>query len=346
MGLLIWGTLAMSCGARDDAQRADAGIASNADPRAVRRKLRLHDERPAVLATPARGPLPFAVESSTEAFGPTPVSSKQAIETPPAPQTGASTFFVPSPIAPMPDRSGRYVLRRRDWATFFTPSGLAFALSARARETDDRDARWGLHCALVGARDGTLVPEQEQHGRVHDYVGAPSKWATEAPTYGRLAWEDVYPGVDMVAEPTRGGIAYRFVLSPGARVEDVVMRWEGATSLRVVDDGRGIDVATDLGVLRVRGLRAFAIAGEQRTDLVARHVVRGDRVTIEVDGWDGRAPLVIDPTIGWSSYLGGAGGDYGSAIAVDGGGNVLVAGRTMSIDFPNGGGFDTILGGS
>ncbi|MBI2395867.1 MAG: hypothetical protein HYV09_40260 [Deltaproteobacteria bacterium] len=70
------------------------------------------------------------------------------------------------------------------------------------------------------------------------------------PTYERLAWEELHRGIDMVAEPSRGGVAYRYVLSPGARVSDIVMRWEGAKAVTVTDDGRGVDVETGIGVLR------------------------------------------------------------------------------------------------
>jgi len=255
------------------------------------------------------------------------------------PSSGTATFRLPSAIAEVPDRSGRYVMRRRDSATFFTQTGFAFAL------LHDRDAQggWGLHCTLVGARDGALIVEKQQRARVHHYVGAKSSWSTDLPTYARLAWEEIRPGVDMVAEPARGGLAYRFVLSPGAKVSDLVMRWEGATALNVVDDGRGVDVVTGVGTLRVRGLRAFAIEGEQRIELPARHVAHDNEVGLEVDGWDGRTPLVIDPTIAWSSFLGGSTSDNGHAIAVDGGGNVLVVGSTSSSDFPTTGGFDTTL---
>jgi len=245
--------------------------------------------------------------------------------------SGPSTFIVPSAIAPMPDRSGRYVLRRRESATFFTASGLSFSLLS-ASGHDAPTAAWALRCDLVGAREGALVTDSQLQARVHTYVGTSA--VTDTPTYDRLAWEEVYPGVDMVAEPARGGVAYRFVLSPGAKVSDVVMRWEGATAVRAVDDGRGVDVETGIGVLRVRGLRAFAVEGEQRTELPARHVVRGQDVGVEVDGWDGRGSLVIDPTIGWSSYLGGSAGEALYAAAVDGTGNVWVSGNSLSDDFP------------
>lgn len=239
-------------------------------------------------------------------------------------------------------------MRRRESSTFFTSKGLAFALSSGGpgRPGEPKATRrWGLHATLVGARDGALVPEVQQSATVHDCVGPKAAWSTDMPTFGRIAWEEIYPGIDMVAEPSRGGVSYQFVLSPGAKVADIALRWEGATGVKLTDDARGVDVETGIGVLRVRGLRAFAVEGAQRTELAARHVMHGSDVAVEVDGWDGRSALVIDPMIAWSSYLGGTQTDEGDGIAVDGSGNAFVTGSTISADFPTTGGFDTTAPG-
>ncbi len=240
------------------------------------------------------------------------------------------TRLLPIPIAEAPDRSGRYIVRRAGATTFFTPEGFAFAV-------DDGRERRAVHCTIEGGRR-SLTGEGPEAARVHQFVGPQGAWARDLSTVSRVAWDDVYPGIDMVSDVARGGVAYRFVLSPGARVEDIVMRWQGGVPRKV--EG-GVDIVTDLGVLRVRGLHAFAIEGDRRVELTARHVVRGADVTLEVDGWDGTKPLIVDPTISWSSYLGGSGWDSNARVAVDGSGNVLVVGRAGSADFPTMSGFDT-----
>ncbi len=293
-----------ACGPSSPTERADAGgvISSTDDALAKRRRIR---ETFVV-------PTSEALRSGTRAAS-----------------------FVPSPIAPMPDHSGRYVVARRGSATFFTASGMAFALSS-----DRPDApRWGLHCTLVGAREGSLGAEDPRPARVLRHVGASD--ASSLPTFARMVWEDVHPGVDLIADSTRSGVAYRYVLSPGANVSDLVMRWSGAIALRALDDGRALDLETPIGVLQVRGLQAFALHGDRRVPLVARYVVRGNDALLEVDGWSGRVPLVIDPTLTWASYMGGIPVDAGARVAVDGGGNVFVVGSTESADFPSVGGFDT-----
>jgi len=52
------------------------------------------------------------------------------------------------------------------------------------------------------------------------------------------------------------------------------------------------------------------------------------------------AKINAEGTLAWSSYLGGSGDDSGYGIAVDGGGNAWITGRTDSTDLASGG-FDT-----
>jgi hypothetical protein len=70
-------------------------------------------------------------------------------------------------------------------------------------------------------------------------------------------------------------------------------------------------------------------------------------IGFEVGGYDASRPLVIDPVLVYSTYLGGSGGDIGFGIAVDAAGNAYVSGSTASSDFPTTpGAFDTSANGN
>jgi len=60
-------------------------------------------------------------------------------------------------------------------------------------------------------------------------------------------------------------------------------------------------------------------------------------VSFEIASYDPSLPLIIDPALSFSTYLGGANGEIGYGIAVDSDGNVYVAGSTGSVDFPTAG---------
>jgi len=85
--------------------------------------------------------------------------------------------------------------------------------------------------------------------------------------------------------------------------------------------------------------------GQRTTDHGQPTPVEGDfvlqasnRVGFEVASYDHTRPLVIDPVLSYSTYLGGSSGYYpathGYAIAVDSAGNAYVTGYTQSDNFP------------
>jgi hypothetical protein len=65
-----------------------------------------------------------------------------------------------------------------------------------------------------------------------------------------------------------------------------------------------------------------------------------------VAGYDASRPLVIDPVLSYSTYLGGSDDDSGNGIAVDADGNAYVVGDTMSVDFPTANPLQPGFGGS
>jgi hypothetical protein len=68
--------------------------------------------------------------------------------------------------------------------------------------------------------------------------------------------------------------------------------------------------------------------------IYGKYALKGNRITFEVAGYDRTRPLVIDPVLSYSTYLGGTGGDAANGIAVDGSGNAYITGMTGSVDFP------------
>jgi hypothetical protein len=171
-------------------------------------------------------------------------------------------------------------------------------------------------------------------GRVNWLVGRRSAWRTNIPTYEAVTYHGVFPGIDAVFHGRGGRLEYDFRVGAGARLQSIALGVTGARSLRLGRDGELV-LSTAAGeLIQPRPLIYQQAAPARRLVDGGWRLVHG-RLGFWARGYDSRRPLVIDPTLAYSTYLGGSNGPaYGNGIAVDGSGDAYVVGTAYSGDFP------------
>jgi hypothetical protein len=238
---------------------------------------------------------------------------------------------------------------------------------------------------LVGANPSPKVAgEAVLSGKVNYLIGKdPKKWRTNIPTFGKVHYEAVYPGIDLVYYGNQRQMEYDFVVAPGADPNQIRLSFSGLIpspqpsptqgegakndeSVRISDNG-DLVVATDVGDVRMKKPILYQeIAGVRVPVDGGYHLLppsglpplpagegwgEGKRaaphVSFQIAAYDRTRPLIIDPVLVYSTYLGGTGHDHGYGIAVDATGAAYVMGTTRSEDFPTTvGAFGTAFGGS
>lgn len=188
---------------------------------------------------------------------------------------------------------------------------------------------------LAGARPRTRLEGLDLlPGKSFYYIGNdPGQWRTGVPQYGRVAYRDVYPGVDLVLYGSAGQLEYDLILAPNARPSRVRLRFDGARRLAVEANG-DLRIESSQGVLRQKRPLVYQEISGLRRELAASYVVTGRDVRFAVDGYDPAQSLVIDPVIVYETYFGGSADDLPGGIAVDKSGDTYFAGYTYSTNFP------------
>lgn len=214
-----------------------------------------------------------------------------------------------------------------------------------------------LEMRLTGARPAKPEGRHRVGGEINYLVGPSSRWRRNVPGYSEVGYQHVYPGTDLVFHGRQGRLEYDFLVAPRADPSGIQVEWKGAKSLRIDDRG---DLIISAGNGEVQW---DAPVIYQKTGALPRSVSGGfrllgrNRVGFRLDEYDHTLPLVIDPSLGFSTLLGGmvpnplpAEYDVQTAsrgMALDSQGNVYITGMSKSMTLPvTAGAYQTAFAGS
>jgi len=194
-----------------------------------------------------------------------------------------------------------------------------------------------LRMQLVGGNAGAQVSQAEElPGKVNYFPGNdPQKWRTDVSTYQKVQFEAVYPGIDMIYYGNQRQLEYDFIVAPDTDPGTIRLKFVGAQRMRVNEGGELVLKVKGGGEVKQHKPVIYQEVCGARTEVKGHYVLRERmEVGFEVAEYDTTKPLVIDPTIVYSTYLGGNDFEDANGIAVDSDGNAYVTGRTTSINFP------------
>ena len=221
----------------------------------------------------------------------------------------------------------RFLSHGRGYTLFLTPSEAV--LSLRSREPAV------LRMKLLGADpDSEVVGLERLAGKSNYLSGRPENWRTGIPHYARVGYREPYPGIDMVMYGSEGGLEYDFVVAPAADPGLIRLRFEGAEGLLIDDDGDLVVQVPGGEILQQAPIIYQEIEGVRRT-VTGGYLLDGSgEVGFSLGEYDSTHPLVIDPVLAYSTYLGSGGPDFPEDITVDSNGYAYVTGRIESSSFP------------
>ena len=202
-----------------------------------------------------------------------------------------------------------------------------------------------IQMKLVGANPAAAGTGLDQQASVSNYYlgNNSSQWHTNVPNFAQVQYQDVYNGVDLVYYGNQTQLEYDFRVAPGANPSSIQLSFTGTQGVSLDSAGNlvlhtaGGDVVEHAPVLyqQINGVR-HAVTGSYAIEA-------NGQVGFRIGSYDPTQELIIDPTLSYSTYLGGSSADATNAIAVNSIGNAYVTGYTQSTDFPIVNGLQTSL---
>jgi uncharacterized protein (TIGR03437 family) len=226
------------------------------------------------------------------------------------------------------------------YALFLTEDGAELEFDA-AEPHHTQDV---VRMKLAGAQSAQIFAMETLAGKVNYFIGNdPKKWIASVPTYGKVNYKQIYPGVDLVYYGTQGQLEYDFVVAPAADASKIALEFSGAKP-KLGPDG-DLQLALHGGPLTLRKPVVYQTIDGQKKLIAGEYKLHGNRVQFALGAYDHSQALVIDPVLVYLSYYGG--GPFGNVyigysqtacaqctpqpaqgVAVDNAGNLYVTGMT------------------
>ncbi len=231
------------------------------------------------------------------------------------------------------NRSARFLSRGPGYGVTLTDTDAVLAFGSPHNSQSESDV---VRMRLGGSR-ALLNPEGEDQLRVRTnyFIGNdPTKWLENVPSYSRVRYANVYDGIDLIYYGNQRQLEFDFAVAPFADAGSIRLNFGGLLKLILASDGDLI-LTSRRGKLRQRKPVVYQEIDGVRKETEGRYVLTGrNEVRFEIGEYDKTRPLVIDPVLVYSTYVGGTGNDFGNSIAQDSAGNIYVTGETNSVNFP------------
>ncbi|GAA4013239.1 hypothetical protein GCM10022408_27720 [Hymenobacter fastidiosus] len=179
-----------------------------------------------------------------------------------------------------------------------------------------------------------LSAEQPTADRRNYFLGAdPRHWASNVRGFRRLRYTDVYPGIGaQLYENTDQQLEYDFMVQPGAKPDQIRLRYTGADKLALQNGN--LLISTSVGFVTEQAPRAWQQRGARRVAVACRFVLQGTTVSFRLGRYNHREPLIIDPTVIFSSFTGSTADNWGFTATYDPQGNMYSGGIAFAPGYP------------
>jgi PKD domain/Beta-propeller repeat len=243
------------------------------------------------------------------------------------------------------DAHVRFLSRGHSFTLYLTNDAMVMSFAADGQKAS------ALRIAFAGAKSAAdLTGIGEMASRSHYITGRDAHaWRTSVPNYSKVQYQGIYPNIDLVVYGHDRELEYDFIVAPHARPEVIRLAVSGGNV--ALDDHGDLRITTSSGSVSFSRPHVYQDGDHGRRDIAGEYRAIGTHeIGFAIGSYDTSRPLVIDPVLAYSTYLGGGDWDVANDLKADAAGNAYVCGYTASANFPtttgqtvSGGGYDAFI---
>jgi len=250
-----------------------------------------------------------------------------------------------------------FISRAKGYRIALTSSGPIIELS-KAQETPNKNIKLdaksedlgvnqnrafvynSFQISLANSQAATAVRSLQKQTAVTNYlIGQDQKnWRSNVKNFGRVAYENVYQGVDVHYYGNEGRLEYDFLVKPGASPEQISLQFPGVSDLSLDELGQLVLGVGDTSIVQQLPI-AYQLTPEGRKPIEASYKLEGGKVSFNLAAYDPSLELIIDPVVEYASYYGGSGDEITVGGGIDAAGNIYAVGLTNSPGLATSGAF-------
>ncbi|WP_169924872.1 DUF7948 domain-containing protein [Thermoflavifilum aggregans] len=181
-----------------------------------------------------------------------------------------------------------------------------------------------------------IVPDHSSAAYYNYFIGNdPARWATHVQAFEAVTYRQIYPHVDVRVFSSGSRLTYDVIVYPGGNPDQVIMSYQGVDKIEVKNDK--LVIYTRYGQIEEQTPYAYQFIGNEKHTVTCKFKVRGNQVQFHFphpEEWNRRVPLIIDPTIIFSSFTGSRADNWGYTATYDAQGNMYVGGIVFGQGYP------------
>jgi Beta-propeller repeat len=233
------------------------------------------------------------------------------------------------------DKSIKFILRNKHLRMNLLENGLITSIAKKTTSSKNHLLISTVGMDFKGANKNPLITGEEMLKGYINYVNEANETdqTENIPNYSKVKYHNLYNGIDLIYK-NNDLLEYDFIIHPYMNPGKIKLHFQGAEKLSINRDGDLI-IRTRSGEIRHKKPIIYQeINSEKKFITGSFKKINLTTVTFAVNNYDKKIPLIIDPTVIYSSYIGGDESDVVSSIASDTTGNIYLTGTSRSANFP------------